>query len=259
MIERSYSTFASSRADDHAFRALDDVARITDDLEDTRVVGGLMVMLLCEAFPAEGVIERRTADVDAAISVSLANSGTLHERLTGAGYLASSGNRYIRDERVVDLLVPSGTEEFTQALHGRRGFDEAPGLALALAALPVVHQLDVLLSDESSLQVRVRTPAVEQAVVLKTLATRSRSATKDLIDLYNLLLIVEQYPREEIGGWRLDSQDLRGARLDAVRQLEWLRQMPGLRAALDDTGVAAPAFVQLIMSALTPTTGSAED
>lgn len=256
MIERSYSTFSSSRADDQAFLALDDVARVTGDLDDTRVVGGLMVMLLSEAFPAEGVIPRRTADVDAAISVSLAHSGALHERLTEAGYLASSGNRYVRGERVVDLLVPSGTGVFASAEHGGRGFDAAPGLTLALAAPPVVHRLDVLLSDERSLQVQVRTPAVEQAVVLKALATRSRSAAKDLVDLYNLLLIVEQYAREEIGGWRLDTSGLRGTRLDAVRQLEQLQRMPGLRAALEGTGVTAPALAQLIMAAIAPAAGA---
>ena len=46
MIERNYSTFSASRADDQAFLALDDVARLTEDLEDTRIIGGLMVMLL---------------------------------------------------------------------------------------------------------------------------------------------------------------------------------------------------------------------
>ena len=93
---------------------------------------------------------------------------------------------------------------------------------------------------------QVRTPTVELAIVVKALATRSRHATKDLIDLYNLLLIAEQYPRDEIGGWQLNEGESKGSRRDAVRQLEHLRTMPGLRTALVGTSVSAPAFAQLI-------------
>jgi hypothetical protein len=250
MIERSYSTFSSSRADDQAFLALEDVARLTHDFDDMRVIGGLMVALLTEAFPAPGFVTRRTADVDAAISVQIAHSGALHERLTAAGYVAEGGNRYVCDERVVDVLVPSDTGRFVSAVLGGRGFDSAPGLSLALAAPPILHRLEVVLSDGSARRIEVRTPTVELAVVVKALATRGRHAAKDLVDLYNLLLIVEQYPREELGGWRLDEDEPRGVRRDAVRQLEHLRTMPGLRAALTDTGVPPPAFAQLVRTQL---------
>lgn len=250
MIERSYSTFATSRADDHAFEALEDVTRLTEDFDDTRVVGGLMVMLLTEAFPAEGTVTRRTADVDAAISVQIANSGALHERLTSARYVAERGNRYVHGERVIDLLVPSTTGSFAPAVMGGRGFDSAPGLSLALAVLPILHRVDVALSDGTAQTMGVRTPTVEAAVVLKTLATKTRREAKDLVDLYNLLLIVEQYQPEEIGGWRLSEGVQKGTRLDAVRQLEQLRTMPGLRAALEGTSVPVPAFTQLIRANL---------
>ena len=252
MIKRSYSTFSTSRADDQAFLALEDIARLTRDLDDTRIVGGLMAMLLTEAFPSEGFVTRRTADVDAAISVQIANSGTLHERLEADGYVPESGNRYVRDGRVIDVLVPSNTGRFASTVLGGRGFDAAPGLTLALAAEPIVHQLEVVMSDGSTRSLDVRTPTVELAVVVKALATRGRHAAKDLVDLYNLLLIAEQHSREEIGGWRLDEGEPRGLRLDAVRQLEHLRTMPGLRTALDDTGVPAPAFAQLIRMTATP-------
>lgn len=72
MIDQSYGTFSSSRADDQAFLALRDAAQVTADLPDTRVVGGMMVSLLTEAFPAQGFVVRRTADVDAALSVHIA-------------------------------------------------------------------------------------------------------------------------------------------------------------------------------------------
>lgn len=248
MITRTTSTFATSRSDDLAFLALADVARVTADLEDARVVGGLMVTLLTEAFPAPETVARRTADVDAAISVELANTGMLHERLTLEGYTAAHGNRYERDGRVIDLLVPSGTGTFATTEQGGRGFDAAPGLALALAGEPVTHIIDITLSDGSTLTTEARTPTVQHAVVVKALTTRGRHATKDLIDLFNLLLIVEQYAPEEIGGWRLAEPDLRGARRDAAEQLDSLRALPGLRASLEGSGVSAPAFIQLISS-----------
>lgn len=110
LITKSYETFSSSRASDNAFLALDDVARITADLEETRVIGGIMTTLLLEAYPATGTVARHTSDVDTAISLELASTGTLHERLLEAGYAALNGNRYVQGDRVVDLLVPSDRE-----------------------------------------------------------------------------------------------------------------------------------------------------
>lgn len=155
---------------------------------------------------------------------------------------------YRKGDQVIDLLVLSGSNRFTSEEHGGRGFDAAPGLSLAIAGAPITHHLDAVLSDGTSLQVSGRTPSVEHAVVLKALASAGRSQLKDLIDLYNLLLIAEQYPRESIGGWRLDEANVKGSRLDAVRQLSSLRTMPGLRAALEGSAVPAPALVQLILS-----------
>ncbi|KAM9861770.1 hypothetical protein ACI1US_02356 [Leucobacter sp. BZR 635] len=252
MIEPSYGTFSSSRADDQAFLALRDAAQVTADLPDTRVVGGMMVSLLTEAFPAQGFVVRRTADVDAALSVHIAQAGAVHERLCEVGYTASSGNSYRKGDQVVDLLVPSRTGHFSSEEHGGRGFDAVPGLSLAIAGHPVTHHVDVLLSDYTSFRITVRTPSVEHAVVLKALAVTGRSQAKDLIDLYNLLLIAEQHPHEEIGGWRLHEVHTRGARFDASRQLARLLTLPGLRAAVEGSGVPVPALTQLIRALATP-------
>lgn len=246
MITKNYSTFAASRADDYAFLALSDVAKLTEGLEDTRVVGGLMVTLLSEAYPSQGNVPRRTSDVDTAISVSIANSGEMHDRLIAAGYQASSGNRYESGKQVVDLLVPSGTGRFAPVEHGGRAFDSAPGLSLVLASEPIAHELEVALSNGSNLAVRVHTPSVEGAVILKALATQSRSAAKDLVDLHNLLLIAEQYSVEDIGGWRLDQAQLRGARSDAVRALAAVVKRRKLNASLQGTGISGAVLVQLV-------------
>lgn len=90
----------TSRADDAAFRALADIAAITEGAADVRIVGGQMVSLLVSAFPAEGTITRRTADADAAITAEIASSGDLDRDLTAFGYSSTSGNRYEKDPRV---------------------------------------------------------------------------------------------------------------------------------------------------------------
>ena len=246
MIVRDYATFSTSRADDHAYLALNDIAEFTAGWPDTRIVGGLMVSLLAEAFPTPGTISRRTADVDTAISIEIAHSGELHERLVKAGYVAERGNRYRSDDRVVDLLVPSGSTQFSSVELGGRGFHSAPGLLLALGAEPVEHRLDVTLSDGATLHLRVHTPTVEHAVILKSYATGSRTASKDFVDLFNLLSIAHHHPPEEIGGWRLDDSESRGARKDSQTQLHRLASHPELRSLVDGSGVAAPVLSQLI-------------
>ena len=84
-IRRSVETIATSNADDAAYLALEDVARITENLDDVRVVGGHMASLLLTAFPVAEAIVRRTADADAAISTSIAASGHIHRALLRRG------------------------------------------------------------------------------------------------------------------------------------------------------------------------------
>ena len=59
MMRHSVETVATSNADDAAYRALEDVVRITEHLKDVRVVGGHMASLLLTAFPVAGAIIRR--------------------------------------------------------------------------------------------------------------------------------------------------------------------------------------------------------
>lgn len=246
MIVREYATFSASRADDHAYLALNDIAGLTAGWADTRIVGGLMVSLLTEAFPTPGTISRRTSDVDTAISIEIADSGELHERLIQAGYVAERGNRYRSGHRVVDLLVPSGSTQFSSVELGGRGFDSAPGLLLALGAEPIEHRLDTTLSDGTTLHLVVHTPTVEHAVILKSYASGSRTASKDYVDLFNLLSIAHHHPRENTGGWRLDDPDSRGARKDTQTQLHRLASHPELRSLVDGSGVPVPVLSQLI-------------
>jgi hypothetical protein len=232
-LTRRAELVATSRADDLALRALADVAAITRD-EDARIVGGHMVALLITAFPAAGLAGRRTNDADAAITVELAGSGILHERLTTIGYTATAGNSYGRvipelateldpePTLSVDLLVPSLDGRFRPTRLGERAFDAAPGLAPALAAEPIVIDAGITLLDGSVREFPVSVPTVEFALVIKAIAYGSRGEYRDVEDIYCLLEIAASHDPVEIGGWNLDGNGLTGARGDAATHLHSL-------------------------------------
>jgi hypothetical protein len=249
-IRRSVETVATSNADDAAYLALEDVARITEHLDQVRVVGGHMASLLLTAFPVAESIIRRTADADAAISTSIAATGQIHRALTDAGYVAASGNHYAKGPLEIDLLVPSGTSEFVKAEHGGRGFDAAPGLLRAFAMEPIVLDVGVMLTDGSRHEFVVRVPSVELAVSLKAYATISRAAPKDLTDLYNLLSVANSYDEGQIGAWTLNGH-LRGTRLDTGRILHNIADNARPSALVREEGIPQERLVALIRKLVT--------
>ncbi|GAA0993509.1 hypothetical protein [Subtercola frigoramans] len=249
-IRRSVETVATSNADDAAYLALEDVARITEHLNDVRVVGGQMASLLLAAFPVAEAIVRRTADADAAISTSIAASGHIHRALTDAGYIDVSGNHYAKGPLEIDLLVPSGTSEFVVAEHGGRGFDAAPGLMRALATEPVLLDVGVMLTDGSRHEFLIRVPPVELAVTLKAYATTSRAAAKDLTDLYNLLGVANSYDEDDIGAWTLRGR-LQGTRLDTGRILHNIADRARTSALVREAGIPQERLAALIRRLVT--------
>jgi len=226
VIRRRIETIGTSGADDAAFRALADLARITENIEDIRIVGGHMASLLLTAFPVSGGVLRRTADADGAISTSVAASGDIHRALLDAGYHDMNGNHYEKGDLAIDILVPAEGARFESTLIGGRGFDAAPGLTLALAVEPIFLDVGVLLTDDTRLDFVVRVPPVEVALISKSYAFRSRLAPRDVADLYNLLSIALEYPADEIGGWKIGTSPVSGARLDAARILHDVASSP---------------------------------
>jgi hypothetical protein len=253
-LKRHAELAVTSRADDLALRALVEIVEITSD-ENVRIVGGQMVALLLAAFPVSGIAARRTRDADAAITTELAGSGVLHDRLIARGWAASAGNHYVRPVPElsisgraapglsVDLLVPSLDGRFRPAQHGGRAFDSAPGLAPALAAEPVEVETSARLLDGTRLSFVARVPTVEMAVVIKAYAYASRRLGRDAEDIYRLLEIVEGYPPDVIGGWRLGRADLRGSRHDAAGRLQDLRRQA---RRLSNVGIPAARLAALI-------------
>ena len=242
-------TVSTSDADDAAFQALEDVAAIAGELDDILVVGGQMASLLLTAFPATGSLARRTGDADAAMTTAIAASGTVHDRLIAVGYKAVSGNHYERGaggEVAVDLLVPATGSTFGRAEHGGRAFDAVPGLRLALRGHRILVDVGVTFRDGSRRLFTARLPCVETAIILKAYATRSRLEAKDITDLYNLFLIVNQHNPDAIGGWKLSEATLSGSRSDAARILHRLTETIKRSDEIRGAGVPVTTLVALI-------------
>jgi hypothetical protein len=118
----------------------------------------------------------------AAITIEVASSGVIHQRLLDRGYVATSGNSYTRPvpdlavagapvpELAVDLLVPSLDGRFRSQEYGGRAFDSAPGLAPALAADPIMIETGARLLDGTYVEFTVPVPTVEPALVIKALS-----------------------------------------------------------------------------------------
>ena len=243
-LRRRVELAATTYADELSLRSLAELSTITAD-QNVRIIGGQMASLLLTAFPVPPIAVRRTRDADAAITTELAGSGVIHQRLRDHGYAATAGNSYTRPvadlavaggpvpELAVDLLVPSLDGRFRPQEHGERAFDAAPGLALALAAEPIVIDTAARLLDGRVLEFTVPVPTVELALVIKALSYGSRLQDRDVEDIYRLLEITGAYPSDEIGGWRLHETPLRAARRDAAVHLHALARRSRRRLDLD--------------------------
>jgi len=82
----------------------------------------------------------------------------------------------------------------------------------------------VPLLDGTRLTFAARVPTVEMAVVIKAYAYASRRLGRDAEDVHRLLEIVEGYPPDAIGGWRLDAAAIQGSRRDAAALLRDLER-----------------------------------
>lgn len=258
-IKRSVELVVTAYADELSIRSLAEISAITAD-QNVRIIGGQMTSLLLNAFPVLGIDVRRTRDADAAITTELAGSGVIHQRLVDYGYTATSGNSYTRPvpelavagrpvpELTVDLLVPSLDGRFQPQEHGGRAFDAAPGLAPALAADPITIDAAARILNGATLEFTVRVPTVELALVIKALAYGSRLQPRDVEDIYRLLEIVDHYPTDEIGGWRLNETPTRGSRRDAAVHLHDLAKHSRRRSNIE---VPAARLATLIASQVT--------
>lgn len=212
-----------STAADNGYRALADLATAAEGI-DYRVVGGHMVQLLLYLYPTAQAAVRGTSDADGGIPEPVAAGMKLHEALLSKDYTPTAGAHYVRGDKddavEIDLLVPLQTTGSRQEELGGRTFDAIPGLSLALASDPLMIDVTAQLSEGNVLQFTVPIPNLEVAVVMKALATTTRSAPKDVYDLCTLFEIRHEH-REALGAWRLSDPEAvsKGARKTAAKVL----------------------------------------
>lgn len=219
---------ATTATDDAAYIALVDLSALLAGRDETMVIGGHMVSLICAAFPSPGLVERRTGDADAGIPIELAATGELHNELLALGYTNDgSANRYIKGEQdpqpTIDLLIPSHTGKFGDDRKGGRAFNTMPGLPLAMNPRLAID-VHITYRDGSEHSAVVMVPGIEAAVVLKAIAWRDRrlETEKDAVDLSNLFAVLDAHGADALSGWALDRDGLEATRRDAAASLHQL-------------------------------------
>lgn len=185
------TTESRSRAEDAAHRAVADIGA-TVSPGDYRLIGGQMVTLLVARYQPPDVPVRTTADADVGVRIPVVADGAFVDELTVRGYVKRGGNRFVRDDDTIDVLVPAAA---SRARHNRRVgalvVDEVAGLSFALSRPVESADVDVALTDGTSLHYIVSLPDPLAALVLKALAWRARLADKDVIDIHRCLAVAQ--------------------------------------------------------------------
>lgn len=185
---------STSREEDGALAALGDLARVVPDWERCRVVGGHMVVVH-EALAGAATRHRPTLDADLVAPVAVLADEGFAQRLAALGYTSVDGSRLSRPtahgRAVLDLLAPAPA---SRALHnqpaGRFRVDRFPGLQYALDEPPVIVDVAAApLEDDPLGPYRIAVPTITAALVVKSLAARSR--TKDKGDVARLLVAAD--------------------------------------------------------------------
>lgn len=191
-------TIASvSTAMDGGLTAVADISAIlsaTGLSDRSRLIGGVTVLLhqlrLGLALPL-----RATADADFGIAPLLLRDGTLVAEIEAGGYRKIAGNRWERTlprgtTATVDLLIPSYTSRHRENVAvGDLVTTEVPGLADALRRPGISIDLDIVLTDRTTLTTTVVVPDAVATLGLKACARTVRDEERDSEDLWRCLEI----------------------------------------------------------------------
>lgn len=227
---------AMSRSDDACFLGQKAVADAAEADANYRIVGGNMVRMLGEVYPAPRAFSRSTVDVDAAVD-EVEVIGSIADRLKADSFHQESGNLFVKSvtpqRRIeVNLLMPyrgPSQGKSVRAVPGLGQVDTFPELTFAMAQAPLELDMTVTLTNkEEVLTYTTFIPSLESAVILKAHAWKGRLEDKDLVDLCSLLEIRDAHPDTP---WRLDVRPLRATRRTASHILHNL-----LRPTLERKG-----------------------
>jgi hypothetical protein len=196
---------ATSVADDLGFVAMADVSSGLSALSDieSRLIGGHMVTLLVQRWDLGRELYRETQDADVGIQPIAVKDGRLIQFLKDRGYERTTGNTYARTlddipatvegaqtrSASIDLLVPAYTSRARDNVKVSDDLTttEVPGLAESLLRPGIEIALELHRLNGTALQAELVLPDEASAVMLKALAWRQRSASKDAVDLWRTL------------------------------------------------------------------------
>jgi hypothetical protein len=212
---------AASLADEAAFVALADLAKVIGDRPDVeyRLIGGIMVSLHAQRWRLGPRLYRQTADADLGVPPAVIVGTDILASLDELGYKKVAGNRFERPLDVgtsvagneapqqvaaIDVLVPAYTSRAKDNVRvGDLNTTEVPGLALALNRPSVRVALEmVMLDGRTTLTAEVMLPDETSALVLRAYAWQVRGQGTDAVDLWRALEIASA------AGLALDGQEV---------------------------------------------------
>ena len=188
-----------SAAMDGGLTAIAEVASVlagAGKLEDSRLIGGVTVLLHQQRLAIDLPV-RATADADFGLPPYLLREPELITAIEDRGYTKVMGNRWERridDTRVaaVDLLVPAYRSLARDTVRiGDIVTTEVPGLAEARRRPGVTVDIDLALTDGSSLAPKVVIPDPAATLGLKAWARMVRNEDRDAEDLWRCLEIAQ--------------------------------------------------------------------
>jgi hypothetical protein len=186
-----------SAAMDGSLTAIAEVAAVlagAGKLGDSRLIGGVTVLLHQQRLAIDLPL-RATADADFGLPPHLLREPGLITAIKDRGYQKVMGNRWERridDTRVAaaDLLVPAYRSRARDTVRiGDIVTTEVPGLAEALHRPGVSLEIDIALTDGSSIAAEVVIPDPAATLGLKAWPRVVRNEGRDAEDLWRCLEI----------------------------------------------------------------------
>ncbi len=226
-----------SSAVDGGFTAISDVSTAIAAAgtgNEHRLIGGIAVMLHVQRLGLALPI-RATGDADFGVPRHVLREAHLVAEIENLGYSKVAGNRWERKldaTRVaaVDLLVPAyRTRARSNVRVGKVVSTEVPGLAEALRRPGIPLEVDLLLTDRSTLSAAVVLPDALGTLALKTRVRSVRNEHRDVEDLWRCLEIAA-------------ADGVTPTDLDATQSLRELREL--LWNELGPEGRALPVLTQ---------------
>jgi hypothetical protein len=192
--------------------------------EQHRLIGGVAVMLNVQRLALD-IPLRATGDADFGVPPHVLRAPELVDAIEAMGYAKVAGNRWERpidDRRVatVDLLVPTYRSRARNTVTvGSVVTTEVPGLAEALRRPAVTVDVEMVLTDHSTLSTTVTLPDAVGMLALKAMVRTVRTEGRDAEDLWRCL---EVAAADGVEPAILDSSEL----LRRVREILWHELSP---------------------------------